>query len=151
MAEEVKAAIEERATLKVAKVAEDIRLLENESFPRLAVVTNHLSKIEELLEQKAYSEVIDAYYKERPADVFNELQVTVKNLAKEVKDVKTALRTDTDKRVTQIESEISKICDQAREPEEEKGEVRKPVEHQRLQGRPISPVFYVDEKKQVLR
>lgn len=151
MAEEVKTAIEERATLKVAKVAEDIRLLEDESLPRLGVVTNHLSKIEELLEQKAYSEVIDAYYKERPADVFNELQVTVKNLAKEVKDVKTALRTDTDKRVTQIESEISKICDQAREPEEEKGEVRKPVEHQRLQGRPISPVFYVDEKKQVLR
>lgn len=137
--------------MKVAKVAEDIRLLEDESLPRLAVVTNYLSRIEELLEQKAYSEVIDAYYKERPADVFNELQVTVKNLAKEVKDVKTALRTDTDKRVTQIESEISKICDQAREPEEEKGEVRKPVEHQRLQGRPISPVFYVDEKKQVLR
>lgn len=137
--------------MKVAKVAEDIRQLEEESLPRLAVVTNHLRRIEELLEQKAYSAVIDAYYKERPAEVFNELQVTVKNLAKEVKDVKTALRTDTDKRVTQIESEISKICDQGREPEEEKGPVRRPVEHQRLQGRPISPVFYVDEKKQVLR
>ena len=92
-------------------MAEDIRQLEEESLPRLAVVTNHLRRIEELLEQKAYSAVIDAYYKERPAEVFNELQVTVKNLAKEVKDVKTALRTDTDKRVTQIESEISKICD----------------------------------------
>ena len=49
------------------------------------------------------------YYKEKPADVFNDLQVTVKTLGKEVKDVKTALRTDTDKRVTQIESEILKI------------------------------------------
>ena len=132
-------------------MAEDIRLLENESLPRLGVVTNHLSRLEELLDQKSYSEVIDAYYKEKPEDVFNELQVTVKNLAKEIKDVKTALRTDTDMRVTQIESEISKICDQAREPEEEKGPLRRPVEHQRVHGRPISPVFYVDEKKQVLR
>jgi hypothetical protein len=54
-------------------------------------------------------------------------------------------------RVTQIESVISKICGQAREPEEEKGPLRRPVEHQRVHGRPISPVFYVDEKKQVLR
>jgi hypothetical protein len=54
-------------------------------------------------------------------------------------------------RVTQIESEISKICDQAREPEEEKGPLRRLAEHQRVHGRPISPVFYVDEKKQVLR
>jgi 5,10-methenyltetrahydromethanopterin hydrogenase len=100
LAEEVKTAIEDRATLKIAKVAEDIRLLENESLPRLGVVTNHLCRIEELLDQKSYSEVIDAYYKERPDDIFNELQVTVKNLAKEIKDVKTALRTDTDKRVT---------------------------------------------------
>jgi len=92
-------------------VAEDIRLLENESLPRLGVVTNHLCRLEELLEQKSYSEVIDVYYIEKPEDVFNELQITVKNLAKEIKDVKTALRTDTDMRVTQIESEISKICD----------------------------------------
>lgn len=112
---------------------------------------NHLCRLEELLEQKSYSEVIDAFYKDKPEDVFNELQITVKNLAKEIKDVKTALRTDTDMRVTKIESVISKICDQAREPEEEKGPVRRPAEHQRAHGRPISPVFYVDEKKQVLR
>ncbi len=92
-------------------MAEDIRSLETESLPRLEVVTNHLNRLEELLVQKAYSEVIDVYYKEKPEDAFNELQVTVKTLAKEIKEVKTALRTDTDKRLTQIESEISKICD----------------------------------------
>lgn len=63
--------------MKVAQVAEDIRLLENENLPRLGVVTNHLNRLEELLEQKAYSEVIEAFYKEKPQDVFNEAQITV--------------------------------------------------------------------------
>ena len=63
--------------MKVAQVAEDIRLLENENLPRLGVVMNHLNRLEELLEQKAYSEVIEAFYKEKPQDVFNEAQITV--------------------------------------------------------------------------
>lgn len=70
LAESVQKSIEERAHIKVSKVAESLEAIDAKCLPELEAQQTRLTYLEELLSKQAYPEIIDAFYGQKPDDKF---------------------------------------------------------------------------------